>query len=136
MHNSNPVKLIDPDGRSTWVDGRGDVKNVVNDQDLGVYRPVPPGFAGPPEKLGETWFWDSFMDSSGRPAGHINVGVDITKDFTRFVNESREKGLMEIVLASRDKRELDLKHSWPGVPVTKGKATQGFPPPPWHPRMP
>ena len=74
---NNPVKYTDPDGRSTWIDQDGLVRNVINDGDLNIYQwsgnGVYENIEGPLSKesvidnenpwkvVGETLFWDAFI---------------------------------------------------------------------------
>ncbi|MHB8844609.1 MAG: hypothetical protein ACYC7L_07630 [Nitrospirota bacterium] len=119
------MKLKDPDGNSTWINNNGSVQNVINDRDLSIYQSLPPGVSGPPQKIGETYFSDSFTNGQGAPMGHVNVGQDITSQVLQIVDQARDMSLKEVVSESRAGRSLDIKASWPGLPA-KGKGQQGF----------
>ena len=89
---NNPIKLVDPTGcfASTHTDSLGNVTDVFNDGDLGVYRHNT-DFAGTKkevaekysrtntaaggEKMGETYEWNSFLNSGEfEPTGQIHFG--------------------------------------------------------------
>jgi hypothetical protein len=86
----SPLTPRDPDGRSTWGAHNGGVTDVKNDGDLGVYQSLPRGYEGPAQKIGETYFGDSFSNGRGKPMGHVNVGIDITGDIEALVLRAQE----------------------------------------------
>jgi filamentous hemagglutinin len=75
----NPSRLKDPDGRSTWIDPHGLVKDVINDGVLSIYQHLPTGQQVPPSKVGQTLFWDAFISpDSHKPVGRVFLGQDIS----------------------------------------------------------
>jgi RHS repeat-associated protein len=120
-----PSTHVDPTGQSTWIDHVGNVQNVLNDGDLGIYQSLPPRVAGPPAKIGETYFWDSFTNGRGDPLGHVNVGKDITPAFLKIVDDWRGSNFIAVANQSRHDRSLDIKATWPGV-AGAHKAQEGF----------
>ena len=98
---NNPIKFIDPDGRSgtsTHTDKNGNVVAVYNDGDLGVYRHngnaketkqelkqnySKENTSGGGDRMGITLAWNSFthFDGDGTPAGKINFGSYQARDW-------------------------------------------------------
>jgi filamentous hemagglutinin len=122
---NNPINSYDPDGRSTYVDGTGDVKNVIFDNDLSIHQERDSGSACSSRKIGETHFVDSFTNGNGKPMGHVNIGKDITASVIKIASKANGMSLPIVMMESRDKKSLDIKWSTPGV-VGPHKAQQGF----------
>jgi len=123
--HQNPVKLKDPDGNSTWINHNGDVQRVLNDNDLGVYQSLPPNMAGPPQKVGDTHFWDSFTDGRGNAMGHVNLGKDVTAQVFQMADKAKGMSLPQVMLKSQAGGSLDIKATMPGVNSQK-KSVEGF----------
>jgi filamentous hemagglutinin len=122
-HN-NPVKFIDPTGNSTWIDDEGNVQNVIEDGDLGIYRTLPEGVEGPPEKVGETHFWDAFISpDTHRPVGRVYLGQSIDKYIADKANEALGMTTDETFQNMLPRHKLDIKAIFPGH---EGKSYHGF----------
>ncbi len=127
--HQNPIKFIDPDGNSTFINADGDVVSVSNDNDLGVYQSNLSGNQHGPvsknNKIGETYFWDSFTDGKGNAKGHINVKKDITTDIHSLAKKAEGMSLPGLALESKDNGSLDIKRSFPNI-NSQDKAQEGF----------
>jgi filamentous hemagglutinin len=85
--------------------------------------------AGPPQKVGETQFWDSFTKNGIKdptPSGHINVGVGITADVNAYEAKAKNMSLFAVAKESQTGGDLDIKTSFPGLMGSKDKAREGF----------
>lgn len=109
---NNPVKYVDPSGMlaSTHTDASGNVVDVFDDGDLGVYKHKGDGEATKKEldkkyssqntsaggkKMGDTFVWNSFMDAgTSLPKGKISFTTMTAKtkilialnDISRYKN--------------------------------------------------
>ncbi len=122
--HQNPVRLKDPDGNSTWTDENGIVVDVRNDKDLSIYQSVPKGQYGPPAKVGETRFWDSFVSpETGKPVGQIFLNQSIDNYFYNLAAEALGMSAKGVALESTPKGKFDIKNVFPGH---EGKSYHGF----------
>lgn len=73
----NPLVYYDPDGRSTYTDVDGNVTEVRNDNDSGVYRwnPQTRRF----DMVGESWHPLSFCDQDKLSQRSIDNGFKYLK---------------------------------------------------------
>ena len=111
----NPVNLIDPFGLSTWTDDQGNVSNVLNDNDLGVYRALPAGQAGPPAPMGQTPFWDEF--SAG---GRILFGSSWDNTISSLHTQALKMDLPTIASNSKLGGLFDVKSNSSYAPYGAG----------------
>jgi len=122
--HQNPVRLKDPDGNSTLIDDNGVVLNVKNDKDLSVYQYLPKGFAGPPAKVGETRYWDSFRSpDTNKSVGRIYLKQAIDKDFYQLAAEAKGMSALMLSIKSFPEGRFDIKSNYPGH---EGKSYHGF----------
>ena len=147
----NPVKLVDPDGMeiSTHTDYEGNVVEVYNDGDNGVYRHngdkeftenelqnnySPSNTSAGGEKMGETKYWDEFMTHNSKTGkekekgGRIHYGESWEKIIVSYNELSTKLGLEATVVGSLNGGIFDIKvHSKiaPEGPLT-GKMLDGY----------
>ena len=106
--NGNPINLIDPDGRSagspsTHTDENGNVVQVYNDGDLGIYKHQgneqqtkeelknnysQNNTSGGGEHMGWTLYSNSFANDAGNPTGKIDYGSFAARD---WINTSEKE---------------------------------------------
>jgi hypothetical protein len=132
----NPLNAIDPDGRSTHTDLEGNVIAVFDDDDLGVYKHGNNADGGTPteymlskrqnkrgtsaggEKMGETEFWDEFVNPDNGTT-MTNYKIQFGKSFDPIIKEMHEKtkdmDLKEIALESRGGTLFDIKKKYNNV---------------------
>ncbi|MEI3790557.1 MULTISPECIES: DUF6443 domain-containing protein [unclassified Chryseobacterium] len=140
---NNPIRFIDPDGRgieSTHTDKFGNVVMVANDGDNGVYKHSgdtqetleelgksynsESNTAAGGEKMGETEYWDEFVNPDTNIAeGTIHFGMEQSWDpLILDANEhSKKSGLMQTMEESKLNKPLDIKNNkdWaPEGPMT------------------
>ncbi len=144
---NNPIKYVDPTGclASTHTDSLGNVVEVYNDGDLGVYKHNTDfegtkqelaenyssnNTAAGGEKMGETYEWDSFVKPDTKEAyGQIDFGSFEASRmvFTRFRYLSTLKmkplELAVYALNANNGEYFDIKHGDPykGSQFGKGK---------------
>jgi len=117
----NPVMMTDPDGNSTWIDKEGVVKEVKNDNNLGIYRV---GDNKMKQKLGETKFWDSFVSpDTGKPVGKIFLGESIELYLSSLAKEAKGMSSFGVARESIPNGKFDVKSKYPGH---EGKSYHGF----------
>ncbi len=77
--NNNPINFIDPFGLYTLTDSEGNVIDVTDNGDLGVYQLPGGDGVGPPAPMGETYFWNTF-----EVGNYINYGDDKTGEVQKL----------------------------------------------------
>ena len=125
----NPIIFIDPTGKtveSTHTDADGNVIAVYNDGDLGVYRHTDAkseedvdakreetgSKSGGGELMGETYFWDEFIDpeSGAVLTNHqIEFNSSWLPDLQKIFEDSEGMNLIQAATASRPGGTLDIK---------------------------
>ena len=144
---NNPIKYVDPTGclASTHTDSLGNVVEVYNDGDLGVYKHNTDfegtkqelaenyssnNTAAGGEKMGETYEWNSFVDPDKRtPVGQIDFGSFEASRMVfnrfRYLSTLKMKPLELAVYAlnANNGECFDIKHGDPykGSQFGKGK---------------
>ena len=128
---NNPVKYVDPDGRSTWIDQDGLVRNVINDGDLNIYQwsgnGVYENIEGPLSKesvidnenpwkvVGETLFWDAFISpDTNKPVGKLILGESIDAYIDDLHAKAESYGKDKTFRLSLPNKEFDIKTQYPG----------------------
>jgi RHS repeat-associated protein len=121
---NNPLKYVDPTGFSTWIDDQGFVEDVRFDSDFGIYQSVPFGAEGPPARVGETYFFDSFFSPENHiPVGQVSLGQSIDKYLTDKVIKGLGMSTDMVLFKSQNSYEFDIKEVFPGH---EGKSYHGF----------
>lgn len=128
-HN-DPVNLSDPSGRSTYVeedpDNEGEyfVKEVNEDDDLGIYAINSDSPKEEWERIGETHYWDSFVSpDTGRAVGKIYAGQSIDDYYDGKVEQAASETVATVFRKSQPGNEYDIKATYPGH---EGKSYHGF----------
>lgn len=112
---NNPMNMIDPDGRySTHTDSSGNVLSVYKDGDNGVYKHDGAATAktvdkahkkstsAGGEKMGETEFWDEFVNpGTGKAEGKIEFGKSWDKVIDYLHEEALDMNLKQIADESK-----------------------------------
>ncbi|TWI71841.1 RHS repeat domain-containing protein, partial [Treponema putidum] len=128
---NNPIKYVDPDGRSTWIDQDGLVRNVINDGDLNIYQwsgnGVYENIEGPLSKesvidnenpwkvVGETLFWDAFISpDTNKPVGKLILGESIDAYIDDLHAKAESYGKDKTFRLSLPNKEFDIKTQYPG----------------------
>ena len=131
LQANNPVKYTDPDGRSTWIDQDGLVRNVINDGDLNIYQwsgnGVYENIEGPLSKesvidnenpwkvVGETLFWDAFISpDTNKPVGKLILGESIDAYIDDLHAKVESYGKDKTFRLSLPNKEFDIKTQYPG----------------------
>ena len=146
----NPVKLVDPDGRSisTHTDEEGNVIAVYNDGDNGVYKHngdrvytknelknkyMPSNTSAGGECKGETKYWDEFMihdkkTGAAMPTGKIYYGESWEEVIISYNELSMQLGLEATALGSLPNGIFDIKSHETIAPsgAMTGKLLEGF----------
>ncbi len=108
----NPINYFDPNGLSTHTDRDGYVLAVYDDEDYGVYRhDVGGDYVGPfngGELMGETEFWDEFIDPEGNASRIIfeeswDETIESMHEIAGYLN------LITIAQLSRPNAPFDIK---------------------------
>jgi filamentous hemagglutinin len=126
---NNPVKLMDPDGRTTEIDIiTGDVKSVTQDgsNDIIAYAYTIKGerIDGVAKYIGKTLFWDSFISpDTGKAQGRVYIGESIDKEINELFKLAGEKGYTWTWVESRNGGAMDIKSKLKGH---KGYSYHGF----------
>ena len=128
---NNPVKYTDPDGRATWIDQDGLVRNVINDGDLNIYQwsgnGVYENIEGPLSKesvidnenpwkvVGETLFWDAFISpDTNKPVGKLILGESIDAYIDDLHAKAESYGKDKTFRLSLPNKGFDIKTQYPG----------------------
>jgi filamentous hemagglutinin len=112
---NDPVNKSDPNGHSTWIDDDGLVQDVQLDNDLGVYQSLPDSFQGPPQKIGETRFQDSFISpETNKPVGKISVGESFDSRFKALAEDANKKTFYGVAISSLPGGKYDVKSTTAG----------------------
>ena len=139
---SEPVNRIETNGSvfldinnySTHIDDEGRIITVINDGDFGVYQHGRNADGGKPTeymikkrakkwgpssggtKVGETLYWDEFIDPETKTAS-TNYKIQLRKSFDPIISEKHSKAekmsLDEIALNSLPEAEFDIKKDYP-----------------------
>ena len=124
---NNPVKYVDPDGMTTEIDeATGEVKNVTFDfsNDVIAYPYSSDGarLEGPGNYIGETWFWDEFIDpETGKAFGGIQIGASFDPLIEYLHNIAEGMNLIDIAKGSNNGRIFDIKARFPNGRLLNGK---------------
>lgn len=107
----NPLVNVDPDGKSTYLDSYGYVIARYNDDDLNIYKYSMDtsgfGVMGPPMRIGETYFWNTFSLGD-----KLYIGNDITDRFMQMAFDAMGKNVFYVGYNSRSGKEYDVKTQW------------------------
>jgi hypothetical protein len=141
---SNPLVMIDPTGTSTQTANNGDVLQVFNDGDTGVYQHTDIDNradwdgkgnleAGDEfsEYKGEIKYWDEFMTPDDKAIGagaRIEFGQSFDKDMATLNGQANQQDLTKTAQESKLYGRFDVKDkSWfaPDGPYT-GKLLNGM----------
>jgi len=126
---NNPVRYIDPDGRSTHKNEEGKVIAVYDNKDLGVYRHTNESLKGfdpkkmslttiGVEKMGETENWDEFVNPETRKAmTNITIAFGISFDplIEKMHDKAQEMDLKEISSKSAGGEFFDIKKDYKNI---------------------
>lgn len=111
--SNDPVNKSDPNGHSTSIDSSGDVKSVVDDGDLGVYEKTDDDFIGPPNRIGETRFWDAFISPDTKKAvGKVFRDHAIDGHFLSLAKEANAMSAFELANSSLKNGKFDIKSNY------------------------
>lgn len=124
---NDPINKVDATGHSTLIDQKGYVIDAKKDNDLGVYKAMPDHYEGPPSKIGETRFVDSFIspDDPHRPVGRIFENENIDERFNALADDSKGRNKFSIALRERTGKLYDVKTTTPGHPLSKDVGFDG-----------
>ncbi|MBB1250400.1 hypothetical protein [Rhizobium sp. G21] len=116
---NDPINKSDQNGHSTIIDWNGNIRDVKIDGDLGVYQGVPPGFQGPPGRIGETRFADGFVspDSKipgGKYGAKISLGEEFDSRFNKLAKDAETRSLLGVTYDSAAGGKYDVKSTTPG----------------------
>ena len=124
---NNPVRYIDPDGRSTHTDSLGNVVAVYNDNNMGVYKHNISAdtydgsglTADGGTRMGETEYWDEFSpiyaesNTDGSMGSFtIQFGESFDPIIARMNNIAQGMNLIEIAQESQGDRFFDIKKDY------------------------
>lgn len=131
---NNPIKYIDPTGclESTHTDSIGNVVEVYNDGDLSVYRHDSDeegtrkeleekysrdNTSGGGEWMGETEYWDEFLDSNGKiPKGmRIEYGLTFDSDFADYAAKASTMNIIKLAMESTGRGSLNVKNRYGNI---------------------
>jgi len=127
---NNPIRYIDPDGRSTHTDSLGHVVAVYNDGNMGVYKHGISADTYDGSKLkikngtrmGETEYWDEFSPLYADPnidgsPGSFTINFDMS--FDQIIDEMHQiaqgMGLMKIARESKGGGLFDIKEDYKNI---------------------
>ena len=119
---NNPVRFIDPDGRSTHTNQNGNVVAVYHDKDKGVYRHTDEqlkifdpnkmslGKIGA-EKMGETKYWNEFVDQAGQAMTNYQINFDGNWNpiIGEYEKKAKDMGPIGVAKESKNNGVFDLK---------------------------
>lgn len=128
---NNPMNLVDPTGcfASTHTDSLGNVVDVFNDGDLGVYshntdkegtkqeleeNHSSTNTSAGGKKRGETEYWDEFLNESNNKVitgARIYFGSSWDSTIELLNQEANKLGLAKVASMSLPKKRFDIKSS-------------------------
>ena len=122
----NPIVFFDPDGLSTYTDVDGNVTEVRDDNDLGVYRWNPQ--TEQYDIMGESWHPLSFCNQSKYNNEGIVTPQDIKIDFSSTelgdaINSalSENPSLLQYAVNAKSGGRWDLKVNYQNGSLVNGK---------------
>jgi hypothetical protein len=124
---NNPVKYVDPNGQSTYVDERGVVLLTdPADKDCGIYMQSSTEIQdyNKTKKVGETWFLDAFVKpETGEAEGRVYFGQNIDDYALDILDQARAMGTDRSFTDFLPGGKFDVKMQYPGH---QGYSFHGF----------